>query len=164
MTITITLDPSGPTKRQIIELGFGKITMPGYEFSKTADEIAEAMTVLSALMLEWPYNVLGFVQPTYGTGSADEASGISFEALNGVAAALALRLAAHFGRALPPAMAADLALSAGKLNALTATIPSMPKDKHTVRGAGVRGFGPFIEESAPVSASDDPGDLAGLID
>lgn len=144
MPITITLDPTGPTKRQIVELAFGKITMPGHEFAKTADEIADALTHLNALMLEWPYNLLGYEQSDYALGSVAESSGISREALNGVAAALALRLAAAYGRPLSAEARADMASANGKLHSLVAAVPTMPLARDTPSGSGSRSGRRFL--------------------
>lgn len=149
MTITITLDPAGPPKRQIIEMAFGNIAITGYEFGHTPEEIADAMVRLDALMYEWPYSELGFSHPDYGTGNAEESSGIPFDCLNAVAAALALRLAPAFGKELPAATAANLVSALAVLRARVATIPTMPLGSNTPRGMGNRtSFGPFISETA----------------
>jgi hypothetical protein len=153
MTITLTLSTDGPPKRQIIELAFGEIGSAGYEFGRTPEEVADALLRLNALCREWPYNALGYAQPDYGLGSPDDASGISFEALNGVSAALALRIAPVMGATLSAEAKANLATAVSKLYALTATIPTMPMAKNTPRGMGsehLTDFGvaaPFISES-----------------
>lgn len=163
MSITIPL-PSGPPKRRIIEMAFGKCTLAGYEFGRTPEEINDAMSELNAMMLEHPFSGLGFVQPTYGLGTADELSGIPDDTLAAVATQLALRLAPNMGKTLSPEALGAIARSKALLEAKVAAIPTMPAASHTPRGAGSRGFGPFIEESAPVSLEEDPGDLAGLIE
>lgn len=147
MPITITLDPSGPPKRQLIELAFGNLAMTGYEFTKTPEEIADAMVRLDALMYEWPYSELGFAHPTYGTGSAEESSGISYEFMNGVAAALSLRLAAAFGATFTPEATANLNAAMIQLHGKVAAIPTMPMGSKVPRGLGGRGRTNFISEA-----------------
>jgi hypothetical protein len=164
MTITITLDPSGPTKRRIIELAFGDLAMTGYEFGRTPEEVADAMDRLDALMYEWPYSELGFAHSDYGTGSAEELSGIPFDCMNAVAAALALRLAAAFGREFSGEARGNLSRAMMHLHGKVASVPSMPFDRNSPAGAGHRGSGPFLPvDTVEDSDPDDPGDLAGLL-
>lgn len=165
MSITVPL-PTGPLKRRIIEMAFGKCTLAGYEFGRTPEEINDALSELNAMMLEWPFDTLGFVQPAYGVGSADELSGIPDDTLAAVGMQLALRLAPNMGKTLPPEAQVMIQKSMALLHARAATVPVMPMGAHTPRGAGHKNsaFGPFIEESAPISLDEDPGDLAGLID
>jgi hypothetical protein len=164
MTITISL-PDGPKKRRIIEMAFGKLTLAGYEFGRTPEEINDAMSELDAMMLEWPFSGLGYVGSTYATGGAEEQSGIPDDTLAAVATQLALRIAPNMGKSLPPEAQGAIAKSYALLQAKVATIPVMPMEHNTVRGAGHRtGFGPFIQESAPIPLDEDPGDLAGLIE
>lgn len=158
--------PGGPTKRRIIEMAFGKCAMAGYEFGRTPEETNDAMSELDAMMLEHPFSLLGYVGSPYGIGSPDEQSGIPDDTLAAVATQLALRIAPNMGKTLSPEANGAVARSMALLEAKVATIPVMPMEHNTVRGSGSRrsGFGPFIQESAPlVPAEDDPGDLAGLI-
>lgn len=164
MTITLTLDPAGPTKREIIELAFGDCAMAGYEFGRTAEEVADAQDRLNALMYEWPFSTLGFVHSDYGTGLPDESSGIPFDTLNVVAARLALRIAPMMGKSLPLEAKANLARGMALLHARAATIPASDFASNTLAGAGTRGMGTFLRP-LPVdsTADDDPGNLAGLL-
>lgn len=163
MPVSIPL-PTGPLKRRIIEMAFAKCTLAGYEFGRTPEEINDAMSELNAMMLEWPFSGLGYYQPTYDIGSPDELSGIPDDTLAAVATQLALRLAPNMGKTLSPEALGAISRSLSLLHAKVAAIPTMPFEKHSVRGAGGRnGFGPFIEETPPVILDDDPGDLAGLI-
>jgi hypothetical protein len=158
MTITVPL-PGGPKKRRIIEMAYGKLTLGGYEFGRTPEEIDDAISELDALMLEYPYSELGYVQPSYGIGTADDQSGIPDDTLAAVAGGLATRLAANMGKTLPPEALGSIARSKALLEAKVAAIPTMPFAQHTPRGLGNRhAIGPFIEETAPVSLDDD---LAG---
>lgn len=175
MPIVITTSSDGPPKRQLIELAFGEIGSAGYEFGRTPEEVTDALLRLNSLMREWPWNALGYKQPDYGLGDPADASGINYEAMNAVAAALALRIAPVMGATLSPESRANLAMAVSKVYALTATIPTMPMAAHTPRGMGAEHqtglglFSPFIEEDsddvggASDDDDDDPGDLAGLL-
>ena len=158
--------PAGPPKRRILESAFGKMTLSGYEFGRTPEEINDALFEFNMMMLEWPFSTLGYVQPTYGVGSADELSGVPAETTSILAYQLALRLAPNMGKTLAPEAQVQIQRGMALLHAIAATVPSMPFQAHTPRGAGSRsrGFGPFIEETTPVDLSYDPGDLAGLIE
>lgn len=146
MPIVIDLTPSGPLKRQIIDLAFGDCAMAGYEFGRTPEEINDALLRLNSMMAEWPFNLLGFTMPDYGVGSGEESSGIVMEALNPVASHLALRICPMMGASLSPEAQANLKAAMARLHALVATVPMMPM-RNAPRGAGNRsGFGPFINE------------------
>lgn len=149
MTITLTLSTDGPSKRSIIELAFGDIALAGYEFGRTPEEVTDALLRLNALMLEWPFSGLGYVQPEYGSGEPDDLSGIPFATLNTVAAALAERLAPMMGAALSTEAKSNLVRGMAVLRAQYATVPTMPIQANTPRGAGARTrIGPFINELA----------------
>jgi hypothetical protein len=157
--------PSGPPKRRIIEMAFGKCGLAGYEFGRTPEEVNDALTELDAMMLEWPFSGLGYVQPAYGLGKPEELSGIPDDTTAAVATQLALRLAPNMGKTLSPEANAAVARSMALLHAKVAEIPTMPFAAHTLRGAGSRTpFGPFIEETSPVILSDDPGDLSATVE
>ena len=146
--VTLTIG-SGPPKRQIVELAFGDIGSAGYEFGLTPEEVNDALLRLNALMREYPFSTLGYVQPSYGVGSPDEMSGIGDEWLNVVAAKLALRICPMMGATMSPEAKGNLAASMALLNASAATIPTMPIAAQTPRGAGARSaFGPFITETS----------------
>lgn len=146
---TITLD-SGPPKRQLIELAFGEIGSAGYEFGRTPEEVNDALMRLNSLMYEWPWNTLGYIQPPYGVGSPDDLSGIPFDVMNGVSAALGVRIAPVMGATLSPEARANASSAIAKVYAYTATIPTMPYHRDTPRGAGgehLMGLlRPFIED------------------
>ena len=95
MPIVIHIAEDGPPKRQIIELAFSEAGSAGYEFGRTPEEVADALTRLNALMAEWKTLRgidLGYIQPAYGVGNPDGLSGIPFDCLNVVASYLALRI------------------------------------------------------------------------
>lgn len=147
-TITIPL-PSGPSKRRIVELAFGQLTMAGYEFGRTPEEVNDALDQLDALMYEWPYSKLGYIHKPAGEGEPDELSNIPFETLTAVAAGLALSLAGAMGRTMPAEARARLSAATAKLYSYTASIPTMPVARNTPRGAGNGHFqqSPFIDET-----------------
>lgn len=157
MTITLTLSTDGPPKRSIIELAWGDIALAGYEFGRTPEEVTDSLLRLNALMLEWPFSMLGYVQPDYGSGEPDDLSGIPFAALNTVAAALAERIAPMMGATLTPEARSNLTRGMAVLRAEYATVPTMPMAANTPRGAGSRTrVGPFISEAAEdVNATDE---------
>jgi hypothetical protein len=100
--VTLTLGSPSPPKRQIIELAFGDIGSAGYEFGRTPEEISDALLRLNALMREYPFSTLGYIQPTYGVGNPEELSGVPDEYLNVVAAKLALRICPMMGASMSP--------------------------------------------------------------
>lgn len=149
MPIILPLSEDGPPKRQIIELAFGEAGSAGYEFGRTPEEVNDALLRLNAMMREHPFSTLAYIQPDYGVGNPDEASGVPFEYLNVVASKLALRIAPMMGAVLSAEARANLTTAMSQLNAAAATIPTMPYGSFVPRGAGHRGsFGPFIAETA----------------
>ena len=143
MPIILDISESGPPKRQIIELAFSECTMAGYEFGRTPEEVADALSRLNALMAEWKGMRgidLGYEQPAYGVGSADELSGIPIDTLNIVASYLALRIAPMMGAQLSTEARGNLARSLSLLEAHYATMPDMPTDQYTPFGMGRRRY------------------------
>ena len=154
MPITIYINDEGPPKRQIVELAFSECAMAGYEFGRTAEEVADALGRLNAMMAEWLTLRgidLGYNQPTYGTGNPDELSGIPFETLNTVASFLALRVAPMMGAQISVETKGNLTRSLQLLEAHYSSIPTMPHDPQTPRGLGNKQglyFGPYFHETA----------------
>jgi hypothetical protein len=152
MAITIPL-AGGPYKRQIVEMAYSKCALAGYEFGRTPEEVNDALSELNAMMLEWPFSMLGFVQPAYGVGDGEEQSGIPPETLAGVAAQLALRLAPNMGKTLSPEANASIARSMALIHShpLVVSVPTQPFQARTPRGMGNRGqfnaVDPFIDET-----------------
>lgn len=164
MTITIDTGGGGPLKREIVEMAFGNLAMAGYEFGRTPEEVADALSRLNGLMLEWPYDQLGYQQSLYGVGSGEEASGIDRKWIRAVAGALTLDLAGMMGAQLGKDAAASINTAILRLQSGVATVPLMPYSSGTVAGAGNRSGRTFLRSySAEEAPTDDPGDLAGLI-
>lgn len=139
MTVTLSL-PAGRPKRDIIELAFDDCGLAGYEFDRTADEQTMALRKLNALMLEWPWNTLGYSQPSYGVGQVEEPSGLPDDAINAVAQYLALRIVPGMGASLSPEQRATNARSLATLQAQYAVIPDSTLPGNVPLGSGRRGY------------------------
>lgn len=163
MTITLTLGTAGPPKRQIIEIAFGDIGTAGYEFGRTPEEINDALLRLNALMREYPFSTLGYVQPFYGVGSADDFSGIEDQWLSVVASKLALRICPMMGATMSPEAKGALASSMALLHAAAASVPTMPYPMGVPAGAGAKRVGVFMSTDNDNIDTSDPGDMAGLL-
>lgn len=141
MAITIDISDEGLKKRTIIERAFGRLGIAGYEFGRTPEEINTGLELLNGLMAEWPFDrITSYEQPAYGTGSADEASGILMKDAPAVIAKLALLLAPEFGVTLSPEARQTMATSIRSLQSRYATVPSMPR-RNEPRGAGATSYG-----------------------
>jgi hypothetical protein len=136
MTLIATLPATGRPKRDIIELAFADCGLSGYEFDRTPEEQSLALRQLNAMMMEPPWDQLGYAQPTYGAGQAEGGSGIPDFAINTVAQYLALRIAPSLGVTLPPEQRATMARSLMALQSQLAIIPTVELPGNTVRGSG----------------------------
>lgn len=137
MTVVLSI-PAGRPKRDIIELAFDDCGLAGYEFDRTPEEQSMALRKLNALMLEHPWNQLGYTQPAYGVGLAEEPSGLPDDTINAVAQYLALRIVPGIGASLSPEQKATMARSLALLQSEYAVIPTMDLAGSTVRGSGQR--------------------------
>lgn len=137
MSVTLTI-PTGRPKREILELAFDDCGLAGYEFDRTPEEQSMALRKLNALMLEHPWNKLGYTQPAYGVGLAEEPSGLPDTAINAVAQYLALRIAPGIGNTLSAEQKATMSRSLSLLQSEVATLPKMDLAGSTVRGTGNR--------------------------
>lgn len=176
MAIAIDITDEGVKKRLLIERAFGRLGIAGYEFGRTPEEISTGLELLNGLMAEWPFNeIASYEQPDYGTGSADEASGVTIKDVPAVVAKLALLLAPEFGVTLSPEARQSMASSIRSIQSRYASIPAMPR-RNEPRGAGATRYGSGVDtflnegrsteerEAAEAAAqAPDPGDLAGLL-
>lgn len=135
MTVTISI-PSGRPKRDIIELAFDDCGLAGYEFDRTPEEQTVALRKLNALMLEHPWNKLGYTQPAYGVGLAEEPSGLPDDTINAVAQYLALRIAPGIGNSLSDETKRSMARSLMTLQSEYAVVPVMEVPGNTNLGSG----------------------------
>lgn len=152
MTISITIDPGGRTKGEIIELAFELCGLPGYEFGREPEEVNAALRHLNAQMKRWPWTMVTYEQPTYGQGAPEDPSGLPDNAVDAVAGELAKRLASIHGKTLSPhalksiTQAYDIYLG----TYAPANVPTMKFPNKTARGMGNRSWGmdqPFITEA-----------------
>ena len=160
MTVTLTLDPGGRPKRELIEMAFADCGSAGYEFERTPEEIGGALMKLNAMMYEWPWSSLGFNHVAYGVGLPEDGSGLPNSTVHTVAAYLALRIAPNMGATLSGEQRAALARSLNNLHGAVATIPTNPWARKTMRGMGNKPYwAPFMNEGL-VSAADTASDIA----
>lgn len=152
MTISITIDPGGRTKGEIIELAFELCGLPGYEFGREPEEVNAALRHLNAQMKRWPWTMVTYEQPTYGQGAGEDPSGVPDDAVDAVAGELAKRLASIHGKALSDEAKSSIkqAYDVFLATYAPANVPTMKYPNKTPRGMGNRSWGfdaPFITES-----------------
>lgn len=97
------------TKRQLIEAAFEEIALAGYVFDLSSQMIVSALGSLDSMMAAWSDDGIrigyaGTVDPK--ASDPDQESGIPDGANETVYQNLAIRLAARFGKALPPELKA----------------------------------------------------------
>ena len=147
---TIIPIPGGPTNREIIDRAYRSMGVSDAMFGRTAEEYAVGVEVLSSMMFESPFDLLGYVQQDGGEGSRVEAeSGIDRKYLEPVALMLAERLAPVIGKQLLPGVMKAKNRAYSLLCAAVVTIPDAQYQDGTPRGAGARyrtalGSGPFF--------------------
>jgi len=154
----------GRTKKAIIELAFEELTLSGFEFDLTPEEIYKALRRLNILMAEPPFDTMGYNHPLEEDGSPAEASGLADADVHAVALLLAKRLARMIGKTL--VFDADANNTIARLRAKYTVIPTVDYANLTVRGAGAKGrygtyFPPAFDEES-IATDADPGDLAAI--
>jgi len=92
--------PSGPTNREIIDRAYQVLGLSDSMFGRSDDEYASAMLPLGGLMLEWPFDGLGFISEDAAGLRSEEESGIARKYLDTVAYQLAERMAPTIGQTL----------------------------------------------------------------
>jgi hypothetical protein len=142
----ISVTDSGIRKRDIIEMMFEECGSAGYEFDRTPEEVSSALRKLNAMMAEWPFDQIGYIQPISGAGEPDDLTGVPAKYNQVIALQLALRFAPNMGASLPPESRAALTRSMALLSSETATITGS-KIISSVSGAGNRRRSAFIHES-----------------
>lgn len=147
---TVLPIPSGPTNRQIIDRAYRAMSISDAMFGRTAEEYAVGVEILSSMMLESPFDMLGYVQFSGGEGNrVDEESGIDRKWLEAVGLSLAERLAPAIGKQLAGHSLKAKVRAYSQLCAAVVTIPDACYADGTIRGAGARyrsnlGYGPFF--------------------
>lgn len=99
MTTTIPV-PSGPTNKEIIDRAYQVLSLKDSMFGRTDEEYASAVLVLGGMMMEWPYDQLGYIYEDAAGLRAEEESGISRKWLDAVGYGLAERIAPTIGKTL----------------------------------------------------------------
>jgi len=149
---TILPIPSGPTNREIIDRAYRSMGVSDAMFGRTAEEYAVGVEILASMMLESPFDLLGYDQQDAGEGNrVEEESGIDRKYLEPVALMLAERLAPAIGKTLAPHTIKAKNRAYSLLCAAVVTIPAAQYQDGTPRGAGARyrnsNFGgPFFYE------------------
>ncbi len=127
--------PPGPTNKEIIDLAYVGLGLTDAFFGRTDDEYATAMTLLRAMMAEYPFDQIGY--DTTDDNLA-ERSGIEPRWLTAVAYSLTERIvAATPTRQMPPTTFRQKSEAYSKL---VASLP-VPKKRYaqgTPAGAGNR--------------------------
>lgn len=141
--MTTLVVPFGKPKRTIVLSAYSDAGLSDAEFAIEPEELNKGLRTLNGQMLEWPWNLMGYQQPTYGDGSLDDPSGLDDAALNAVVLELSYRLAASLGKLLSPDVKARHAASVSQTRAAYATIPVIALPCSTPRGAGNRRLWPF---------------------
>ncbi len=132
--------PAGPTNRELIDLAYLGLAMSDAMFGRTPEEYASAGVLLRAMMAEWPFNLLGFIQEDGAGLRIEEESGIPRQYAQAVALSLAERLAPAIGKSMAPEARKRLARSFSLLCGAVATIPEAQYADATVMGSGHRRF------------------------
>ncbi len=162
---------SGIPKSTLIDMAFDDCGIAGYSFEKTADEYVSALQKLNAMMWEWPFDQLGYIQPPVGDGNPSDASGVANRDTQVIVTMLAERIAPGVGKALSPEQRAARKRSFAQLCSRVSVLPRVKFPAQTVRGSGydpyrAPGYEPFIYEgglSTEPDTTTDPGDLAAIV-
>ena len=136
---TILPIPSGPTNREIIDRAYRSMGVSDAMFGRTPEEYAVGVEVLSSMMFESPFDLLGYVQLDGGEGNrVEEESGIARKYLEPVALCLAERLAPAIGKTLAPHTLKAKNRAYSLMCASVVTIPDVKYQDGTPKGAGHR--------------------------
>jgi hypothetical protein len=126
------------TKEQIVRQAYGLLAI---RFdSLDADLMADGLAALNLLMLDAPWNQLGYNQPTFNEGNLAEFSGLIDAYVPAVLHELARSLASTMGKALPAETKARLTKARRSLDALLATVPELKIRNGVHLGAGWRPY------------------------
>lgn len=131
--------PSGPTNREIIDRAYQVLGVSDAMFGRTEEEYASALLPLGGMMLEPPFNLLGY--DGYDGGlKVEEESGIDRQWLEAVAYGLAERIGPTIGKTLSPNAEKVKNRLLARITATFAVVPSMEFAAGTPRGSGNRAF------------------------
>ena len=155
---TVLPIPGGPTNREIIDRAYRSLGVSDGMFARTAEEYATGIEILSSMMFESPFDLLGYVQWNGGEGNrVEEESGIDRKWLEPVGLCLAERLAPTLGKTLSPHLSKAKVRAYSQLCAAVVPIPDAKYRDGTPRGSGARyrnvtGSGPYFDDSAESAA------------
>lgn len=147
---TVLPIPGGPSNREIIDRAYRAMSISDAMFGRTPEEYAVGVEILSSMMLESPFDMLGYVQFSGGEGNrVEEESGIERKWLEAVGLMLAERLAPAIGKQLAPHSVKAKTRAYSQLCAAVVTIPDAQYQDGTPRGSGARfrsnvGYGPYF--------------------
>lgn len=142
----ITLDYTGVPKSVLVDGAYEYCGLNGQEYERTPEEMATGLVRLNALMalLKKKGIDLGYNFPIYGSGLLEETSGVPDDAVEGVQALLAKRLAPTIGGTLTPEATSAAASAMSDLLAHYTAAPPSRCPTSRMRSAGHRRY-VFIE-------------------
>lgn len=132
--------PAGPANKELIDLAYLGIAISDAMFGRTPEEYASAGVLLRAMMAEWPYDTLGFIQEDGAGLRIEEESGIARAYAQAVALGLAERIAASIGKEMSGAAMKAKARSYSLLCGLVAVAPEADYADATFMGSGQRRY------------------------
>lgn len=139
--------PSGPTNREIIDRAYQVLGLSDSMFGRTDDEYASAILPLGGMMLEWPYDQLGYIYEDAAGLRVEEESGIPRKWLDAVAYGLAERMGLTIGKELSAAARKVKNTTYSRLCGDVAAIPRARYADATPRGAGGKYRGVFFPKA-----------------
>lgn len=145
--MTVTLDiGTGRPKRDIVEMAHQYCGLAIATVS--ADELTNALRTLNYMMMEPPFNRIGYAVPAYGDGDLAHLSGIEDTYVPAVVLSLAARIAPGMGKTLSVEAKAAMAQAMGVLRAATVQVPAFTPADGLPMGAGARRSGVALGASA----------------
>jgi hypothetical protein len=138
MTTIVLPVGTGRPKADIISRAFAMLGLGDDEFERSPEEMGMGLRTLNVMMMEEPWNQLGYDQPTYGDGDLADQSGIADKHMSAVVGELAVRLASAIGKELPPGTMRTVARGLMALRADLASSPQLKVRGGVHRGQGVR--------------------------
>lgn len=153
---TVIPIPGGPTNREIIDRAYRSLGVSDGMFARTAEEYQTGIEILASMMMESPFDLLGYVQFDGGEGNrVEEESGIDRKWLEAVGLSLAERLAPTLGKTLSPHLSKAKVRAYSQLCVAVVPIPEVKHRDGTPRGSGARwrnitGGGPYFDNTLPI--------------
>lgn len=133
--------PAGPTNREIIDLAWLGVGVSDNMFGRTEEEYAASAKILRAMMGEWPFDQLGYINEGVAGLRLGEESGIAQKWLSAVASCLAERIAASIGKSLSPETRRVKMTNYPRLCSAVGAPSAVEFGDATFAGAGQRRYG-----------------------